>query len=256
MTTEKNILFKDGETSLYPVTKAELVKTSGGENLGNVEPNAQVNVIESITVNGTPLTVTNKVAALTIAADAEYRIVKQATADAGYSGTYYLTKDGTAVGDKINIPKDLFVQSVTLKTVTTANNPVNGYKVGDKYIDWVIANSENQHIYLLVSELVDVYTNGNGIVITNNSISIDTSIVATKTDLAAKQNSLTSAQINAVNSGITSAKVGTYDGYASTIANKADKATTLSGYGITDSYTKTQIDNKFAGLISYVEVVG
>ena len=31
---------------------------------------------------------------------------------------------------------------------------------------------------------------------------------------------------------------------AADIANKADKATTLSGYGITDAYTKTEVDNK------------
>ena len=31
---------------------------------------------------------------------------------------------------------------------------------------------------------------------------------------------------------------------ASDIANKADKATTLSGYGIADAYTKTEVDNK------------
>ncbi len=33
---------------------------------------------------------------------------------------------------------------------------------------------------------------------------------------------------------------------ATAIAGKADKATTLSGYGITDAYTKTAADNKFA----------
>lgn len=33
---------------------------------------------------------------------------------------------------------------------------------------------------------------------------------------------------------------------ADAIKNKADKATTLSGYGITDAYTTTQIDEKFA----------
>lgn len=63
-----------------------------------------------------------------------------------------------------------------------------------------------------------------------------------KTLLNGKQNSLSNAQLNAVNSGITSGKVSTYDGYASTIANKADKATTLSGYGITNAYTKTETD--------------
>ena len=35
----------------------------------------------------------------------------------------------------------------------------------------------------------------------------------------------------------------TWNGYSTTIAGKADSATTLSGYGITDAYTKNQVDN-------------
>jgi len=34
------------------------------------------------------------------------------------------------------------------------------------------------------------------------------------------------------------------------ISNKADKATTLSGYGITDAYTKTQVDKKVSDLVN------
>jgi hypothetical protein len=69
---------------------------------------------------------------------------------------------------------------------------------------------------------------------------------AEKSTWNAKQNALSTAQLNAVNSGITAAKVSTYDGYATTIAGKADKATTLSGYGITNAYTKTEVDSLLA----------
>ena len=148
----------------------------------------------------------------------------------------------------------MVVQSGSVKTCETANQPVSGYKAGDKYIDLVLANSDNSHIYILVSDLIDVYTAGNGITINNNTVAINTSVVATKTDLAGKQNTLTAEQLAAANSGITTAKVTTYDGYSATIALKADKATTLTGYGITDAYTKTQVDNKLAGFITYVEI--
>ena len=37
---------------------------------------------------------------------------------------------------------------------------------------------------------------------------------------------------------------------AGDIANKADKATTLAGYGITDAYTQAQVDNKITGEIN------
>lgn len=48
----------------------------------------------------------------------------------------------------------------------------------------------------------------------------DVSGLATKAEVEAKQDELTSTQLSAVNSGITSAKVGTYDGYATQISGK------------------------------------
>lgn len=46
---------------------------------------------------------------------AAYSIIKQETADTGFLATYQLTRDGAAVGEKINIPKDFPVKEVTLK---------------------------------------------------------------------------------------------------------------------------------------------
>lgn len=253
--TDKNVQLQSTTgDNLYPKTKASIVLNNSGANLGTVEAGAQVNKIETIKVNGTPLQIVSKGVEITIPDNAEYSIKKQATAETGFSATYYLTKNGAQTGEKINIPKDMVVQSGSVKTCETADKPVSGYKVGDKYIDLVLANSDNSHIYILVSDLVDVYTAGNGISISNNTVAINTSVVATKTDLAAKQNTLTAEQLAAANSGITTAKVTTYDGYSATIALKADKATTLTGYGITDAYTKTQVDNKLAGFITYVEI--
>lgn len=71
------------------------------------------------------------------------------------------------------------------------------------------------------------------------------------TALSGKQNNLTSTQLNAVNSGIDSTKVTQIDTNAENITSlqsgKADKATTLSGYGITDAYTKTEVDTALSG---------
>lgn len=63
-----------------------------------------------------------------------------------------------------------------------------------------------------------------------------------KIDISGKQDQLTEAQLAAVNSGITEALVTKFNGYDTA---KANKATTLSGYGITDAYTKTEADGKF-----------
>lgn len=97
----------------------------------------------------------------------EYSVAKQATAEAGFLSTYYLTKDGAQVGEKINIPKDFLVNSADIKTVETADTPYEGAQVGDLYIDLVInsksADDTASHVYLPVNELVDAYTGGNGI---------------------------------------------------------------------------------------------
>ena len=107
----------------------------------------------------------------------EYTVVKQGTAEEGFFSTYYLTKDGAQVGEKINIPKDFLVNSADIFEVETADQPYAGAQVGDLYIDFVI-NSKNaddtaSHVYLPVNELVDAYTGGNGITITpQNEVSV------------------------------------------------------------------------------------
>ena len=89
-------------------------------------------------------------------------VEKQSTAESGYAHTYIVKQNGTQVGSKINIPKDFLVKSATLNTCSTANNPVSGYVVGDKYLDFVINTKDNsatdEHLYVLVSDLVDDMT--------------------------------------------------------------------------------------------------
>ena len=65
-------------------------------------------------------------------------VEKLATAESGYLSSYAVKQNGVQVGNTINIPKDFLVKSGSVKTVSTVNSPVNGYKVGDKYIDLVI----------------------------------------------------------------------------------------------------------------------
>ena len=104
----------------------------------------------------------------------EYSLVKQGTAESGYLSTYYLTKDGAQVGEKINIPKDFLVNSADILEVDTADQPYAGAQVGDLYIDFVInsktADATASHVYLPVNELVDAYTSGNGIDISASNV--------------------------------------------------------------------------------------
>ncbi len=87
----------------------------------------------------------------------EYGLIETATED-GYSKSYSLTKDGIAVGNKINIPKDLVVESGELITVTVIDEPYLGAIIGDKYIALVLNNAEETHINIPVKDLVDVYS--------------------------------------------------------------------------------------------------
>ena len=256
---DKNVRLQDMQgNSIYPQTLASIVKTTSGGNLGTVEEGAQVNKIEQIKLNGVALSIVNKVVDVVLPGAAEYSIAKAATADSGYSATYYLTKDGTQVGEKINIPKDMVVQSGSVKSVTTADSPVSGYKVGDKYIDLVLANATNSHIYILVSDLIDVYTAGTGITISGNQVSVNTSVIASKsyvdTELAKKavKADVDTALAGKADAATTLAGYGITDAYTKTqvnteLAKKADKSTTLAGYGIADAYTKTQVDTALDG---------
>ena len=114
----------------------------------------------------------------TIAAE-DYITIEKMAADeqSPYAAVYRLKRKNVSeelgyeyLGEAINIPKDMFVQSAELKTVETENTPVEGFKVGERYIDMLIANTDNTHVYINVNDLVDdnatgisyVYTEGEG----------------------------------------------------------------------------------------------
>ena len=170
--TDKNVQIKDlNGNSLFPKTKGSLVLNNNNDNLGGVEAGAQVNVIETVKVNGSALTPSGKAVDVTVP---EYTITKAATADSGYAATYQLFKGATATGDKINIPKDMVVSAAELKTCATANQPVSGLSVGDPYIEMTIANNDGSKICIPVKDLVDVYTAGTGLTLSNGAFSINT----------------------------------------------------------------------------------
>lgn len=90
----------------------------------------------------------------------EFAIEKQGEAAEGYAATYRLKRtlgdETTYVGDSINIPKDLVVQSGSVKTVTEADQPYEGAEVGDTYIDLQLNDPDSSHIYIPAKGLIDM----------------------------------------------------------------------------------------------------
>lgn len=100
-------------------------------------------------------------------------VEKLTTAETGYIASYVVKQNNSQVGATINIPKDYLVKSATVEECSVADEPVTGYKVGDTYIDFIIntkdGSGNNEHLYLLVNDLVDVYSADNTTLEVNNN---------------------------------------------------------------------------------------
>lgn len=101
----------------------------------------------------------------------EYTIKKLDSATEGYASSYQMQKvtdsGTTPVGDVIDIPKDLMLQSGSVQTVTETDVPYAGAKIGDTYIDLVLNDPEASHIYIPTKGIIDTealedtfFTNG------------------------------------------------------------------------------------------------
>lgn len=106
----------------------------------------------------------------------EYVIERQAEAADGCAATYRLKRTegevSTYVGDPINIAQCSVLKSGTLEIVVIADQPYVGAQIGDYYLDLVLSDEGNTHIYVPVNGLVDTYTAGHGIEIVDHTVSV------------------------------------------------------------------------------------
>lgn len=117
--------------------------------LENIEDTAQVNIIESISVDGTPQVIDdNKNVDLH---QSVYTLVKKETPDNKNIYEYNLTVDNNTTGVTIEIPKDVYVNKCTLKYATAVDQPYTGAKINDAYLQFDRANSTS--IYAPIPEL-------------------------------------------------------------------------------------------------------
>lgn len=94
-----------------------------------------------------------------IPAQVDYTVTITETTDGLASDVakkYTFTQNGAEIGS-INLAKELVVNGGSVKEVTEADAPYTGAKVGDKYIELLIANQDTP-IYVPAKDLVDIYT--------------------------------------------------------------------------------------------------
>lgn len=114
---------------------------------------------EDVVFDGSAAKIANVDAAIAAALEEEghpeYSIAKVATTT-GYSATYQLTKDGTAVGAKIDIPKDMVVSKGEVITYENAGAWGNA----GTYIVLTLANATNDTLYIPANGLIEYVTSG------------------------------------------------------------------------------------------------
>lgn len=188
------------------IDKQYLIDSLKGFDTNILEPK----YIRGVQKNGADLTPdANGKVNVIIDAAVQYKIAEQAVPESGYFKTYTLQANTGIEGAyedivgaaKINIPKDFVVKAASMKTVTAADKTTGGifetdstFAENDKYIDLEINTqdatapfSNSTHLYINVKDLVDTYTAGNGIDITNNAI---TAIAKTNGGLAVDSNGI------------------------------------------------------------------
>lgn len=99
-----------------------------------------------------------------------YTLTKSTSTD--YAAVYHLQKDGANVGEAINIPKDMVIESGEVVWGSYSDGtftPATDKKNATPYVELTLANSTANKIYIAVADLVNEHKAGTGIEITNNT---------------------------------------------------------------------------------------
>lgn len=263
--TDRTVKIPDAEAS---TSTHGLMSANDKSKLDGVATGATKNTVEnslSSTSTTNALSAAQGKALNTAISNKTVTLTKLSTATTGYIATYEIKQGSTSLG-KIDIPKDYLVKSGSVKTVSTANSPVSGYVVGDKYIDFVINTKGNdgtdEHIYINVKDLIDTYTAGTGLNLSNNqfSVKLNSATNSTSTTEAATPSAVKSAYDLANGKAPTShASTGTGYGVATTAnyghTKIVQNLTTNDGNGLAlgagqGKALKAQIDGIVAGTIA------
>ena len=168
--------------------------------------------------------------------------------------TYTLKQGNNTIG-AIDIPRDFLVKSASVKTCTTPDDPVAGYKVGDKYIDFVLNTKEgtveDQHLYVLVSDLVDNYEGGSTTTI-DVSIDKNTNIITASVKAGSISRALLSSdvtdELDNLKSAIDSNTAGIADNLSKINTVSSDLGDEIARATAKEDAISTAIDTKVAEL--------
>lgn len=117
-----------------------------------------------------------------------YTLTKSTSTD--YAAVYHLQKDGANVGEAINIPKDMVVESGKVVWGSYSDGtftPATDKKNATPYVELTLANSTANKIYIAVADLVNEHKAGTGIEITNNTDGTRTIGITDTVDLKINQ---------------------------------------------------------------------
>lgn len=165
--------------------------------------------------------------------------------------TYNLTIDGVNVGETINIPRDLFVKSGSV--VTLAEGEVEGKSAGT-YIKIVLTNDDV--LYILATDLVDVYNGSTYVSVENNTISVkyDALKSSIKTDFDEVYEAKGVAQdlANGAKDAAIAAVADTLKSYSTTEATNT-AITNAIAENNKSYYTSSKVDDMVGGVNTEVE---
>lgn len=185
--------------------------------------------------------VDTKVGAVTAPA---YTLTKSTSTD--YAAVYHLQKNGVNVGEAINIPKDMVVESGKVVWGSYADGaftPATDKKDATPYVELTLANSSANKIYIAVADLVNEHKAGTGISITNNTDGTRTI-------------GITDALNTKINNSVVTFKTESTDTVKAVLNNKNDVVAFMTDHGLDvdagaggmpvvqiDQATRTKIDN-------------
>ena len=204
--------------------------------LENIEATAQVNIIESISVDGVPQTIdSNKNVDLH---QPVYTLVEKDTPADTNIKEYNLTIDGTTTGVTIEIPKDVYIEKCTLKYVTVVDKPYTGAKVNDAYLQFDRANSTP--LYAPIPEL-QIHAGQDITVDENNVISTVIPIPRKISELNNDNYTVTDENYVHTDNNFTDGYIGRIEGLEATTVKNVEYNKTTQKITVTFGDTTTKI---------------